>query len=134
MSDLLAFTGWVGEHPRDGSDVAHLLLYPATSFDPDSAAKVSALSVVLGMVDATADEPSVTADVWVDLASRVLHQPGMSTVFDAPAEWWAAATAHRLVVVSLTSRSLSAPGLREVDVLMETARRGEVWCAFAGVR
>ena len=134
MSDLLAGTGWIGEHPVDGSDVAHLLLYPATAFDPDTAVKVAALAVVWGMVDATAGEPVPTPDLWVDADARVLHQPGMTTAFDAPVDWWTAATAHGLVVVSLTSLPLSAPGLPEVDVLMETAGRAEVWCAFAEVR
>ena len=26
MSDLLAATGWIGEHPMTGADVAHLLV------------------------------------------------------------------------------------------------------------
>ena len=25
----LVMTGWIGEHPGDGSDVAHLVLHPA---------------------------------------------------------------------------------------------------------
>jgi len=40
MSDLLAVTGWIGERPVTGADIAHLLLYPATDLDPTSPTKV----------------------------------------------------------------------------------------------
>lgn len=44
MSDLLAATGWIGEHPQTGADVAHLLLYPATGIEQDTPAKIATLA------------------------------------------------------------------------------------------
>lgn len=133
MSDLLGGTCWIGEHPGDGSDVAHLLLHRTTTVELGAVVKLAALASMWGMTDATASEPSPASTLWVDTDARVLHQPGMTTDVDASGDWWAAAVAHRLVVVSLTSRPLSTPGLREVNELMGTAMPDELWCAFAHV-
>lgn len=57
----IAVTGWIGEHPRDGSDVAHLLIYPTGH---GAAAGMRAAAAMLGLVpaDTAGDPPTVHAD------------------------------------------------------------------------
>ena len=54
MSDLLAATGWIGEHPMTGADVAHR----ATMLDSGGAAEIAAIARAWGLVDVTCT-PSV---------------------------------------------------------------------------
>lgn len=73
MSDLLAATGWIGEHPVTGADVAHLLLYPATDTDPDSPAKIAAIAALVGAMDAYQQgQPPALSDVEIDLSGTLL--------------------------------------------------------------
>lgn len=134
MSDLLAATGWIGEHPADGTDVAHLLLYPATDFDTLSGPKIQVLASVFEMVDATVGAPGRSTTVSLDATTRLAHLPGLVLAVEASVEWWAAAQAHGMVVVTLTRRPLSAPSLTDVDQLLTgPIRREDLWSAFAPV-
>lgn len=132
MSDLLAATGWIGEHPADGTDVAHLLLYPATDFDALTGAKIKELASMYEMVDATVGEPGRSTTVSLDATIQLAHLAGLELPVEAPADWWVAAQAHGMAVVTLTSRPLSAPTLTDVELLLTgPLRREELWSAFA---
>lgn len=133
MSDLLAATGWIGEHPATGADVAHLLLYPATDLDPDTAVKVAAIAALVGAMDAhTMDEPP-PIDAEVDV--RGLLRFGGQIVplpEDAAGEWSAAALAQGFVVVSITSLPLSAPGTDQVEEMIRSG--APLWLGMARAR
>lgn len=134
MSDLLACTGWVGEHPRNGSDVAHILAYPATDFDPDLAPKIRALAAVWELHEAFTGIMEHSPVLRVDLDRGVLEVPGQEMVLPPLRdEWIAAARAQGFVVVSMTRLPLSAPTLPVIDALMASLRRGQMWLGFATI-
>jgi hypothetical protein len=93
---FIAMTGWVGEHPVDGGDVAHLLLYPTSS---DYSTDVRQLSEFLGLglasaqmveVDPSRCSASVAADGWVHLRA------GADEIAAIPTNaLWCAAAEHR---------------------------------------
>ena len=121
VSDLLAATGWIGEHPSTGEDVAHLLLHPATDLDPGSPAKIAALAAMVGAMDAHSLGFPPAMDAEVDTRG-VLRFGGQIVPLPADLDggWTAAASAQGFVVVSITSQPLAAPGLVEVDHLIES--------------
>lgn len=130
MSDLLALTGWIGEHPRTGADVAHLLAFPATGFDVHSHDKMAALAEVWGL--GGMDETPM-ADVSVTLDPARLHTSGGDWDIPAEPEWETAARDQRIVIVSLTSTPLAAPGIEDVEVVITEAIAGqeEWWSGIA---
>lgn len=132
MSDLLAATGWVGEHPRTGADVAHLLLYPATDLDTDTGGKIASLASLWGLTDATSTGME-TSELQVSLEPAVVVLPGQDAVPLPPlnAEWRAAARSQGFVVASLTSTPLAAPGVAEVEDLIAHLAPGRMWVGLA---
>lgn len=73
FEDPIALTGWIGEHPFDGDDVAHLLLYPTVE---GHEATLDQIGRDLGLGPATSlmvdtDEQQVSAklaaDGWIHL-------------------------------------------------------------------
>lgn len=92
MSDLLAATGWIGEHPVTGADVAHLLLYPATDTDPDSPAKIAAIAALVGAMDAYQQgQPPALSDVEIDLSGTLLVGGEVAPLPVLTGQWRAAA-------------------------------------------
>ena len=133
MSDLLAATGWIGEHPVTGADVAHLLLYPATDLDPDSPSKLTALALVVGAVPAGAAGALPVIDAEVDVRGLLRFGGQIVSLPDDPGgEWSAAAIAQGFVVVTITTEPLAAPGLAEVEALVESG--APLWLGMATAR
>ena len=131
MSDLLAFTGWIGEHPATGSDVAHLFGYPATAEDPDTATKLQITAQLWGLADASAGIMT-QADLTVHLGRQTLTVPGGWT--DLPAltpDWTQAAQRQGFVVVTLTTAALSSPTLTDIDHALADQTPGRLWTGFA---
>lgn len=99
----VALTGWISDHPADGSDVAHLLLYPTGT---GTAEGMELLAETLGLV--RSDGPRM-AQVPAEVASMRVVGAHASLVigddallaFPVRAGWRRAAEAHRLVVLSL---------------------------------
>lgn len=98
-------TGWIGEHPVDDGDVAHLLLYPAGH---GVAGKMRTLAEGLGLGAADAGVPLVEVDpdhahAWLDEDSHVHVQGPGGEVAVVPVQgaWWAAATTRRFLVLSI---------------------------------
>lgn len=60
----VAATGWIGEHPADHGDVAHLLLYP---LGHGIAAQMRAFATGIGFAPALAGPPVTTAVVHLTL-------------------------------------------------------------------
>lgn len=96
-------TGWVGEHPGDGGDVAHLLLYPQGH---GVTAHMRTLAAGLGL--GPADEPlrELRPDevhVWLDDDSRVHVQgPGGEVAArTVHGSWWSAATTRGYIILSV---------------------------------
>lgn len=129
MSDLLALTGWIGEHPRTGADVAHLLLYAATDLDPASSAKMGSLAVdILGMSRTQMNTTNATINPTIGrllLPGQELPLPGLWQ-----GEWATAATAQGFVIVSVTDQPLTAPTLATLDRFLATV---PMWSGFAPV-
>lgn len=123
----VALTGWIGDHPADGSDVAHLLLYPV---GPGTAEGMELLAETLGLV--RSDGPRMV-EVPPELAAVQVRGPWASLVIGGEslpaipvyAGWRRAAAAHRLVVLSLWLDPLDGVSLPELD--RYTARRDRVW-------
>lgn len=68
----LMLTGWIDEHPVDGFDVAHLLLYPRSStISAEMPLVVDALGLSAMSAGAMPDVPPSTARVTVD--ENVIH-------------------------------------------------------------
>lgn len=104
---LLQATGWIGDHPSDGSDVAHLLVQPAGHGAAD---KIRLLAGGLGcgpaldgtLVDVPPDLAYGTlADaregmsVWLSTpCAPVLHRP-------VPPDWQTAARAHGWIILTI---------------------------------
>lgn len=119
MSDLLAATGWIGEHPRTGADVAHLLIYPATDLDPQSAAKLAILADTLGLRSARTSGDPPLIEGGLDLDRGRLTAAGLDmAVPPLNDEWAAAVAAQGFAVVTLTSQPLAAPGLPEIEAMI----------------
>lgn len=135
MSDLLAATGWVGEHPRTGADVAHLLLYPATDLDTDTGGKIASLAALWALTDATSTGME-TSELRVSLDPAVVLLPGHAAVQLPPlnTDWLAAAKAQRFVVASLTNTPLAAPGVAEIEDLIAQLAPGRMWVGLAPTR
>lgn len=120
MSDLLALAGWIGEHPVDGSDVANLLVFPATDLDPQSAPKISLIAQLWGMAPALEARGLPFLDVTVDLRAEVVRAAGEAYPMPAvPPAWVAAAIRHGFVVLSLTTSPLSAPSMDDIEQLLD---------------
>lgn len=110
---LIAATGWIGEHPVDREDVAHLLVYPVA---PGIGAEMRAAALLLGLRGALAGPPvRVPPDVarltvaggWVRLAAAG------ATALERPVsrDWTVAAAGRGLVMVTLGEDAYSGqPG------------------------
>ncbi len=133
MSDLLAATGWIGEHPMTGADVAHLLVHRATMLDSGGAAEIAAIARAWGLVDVTGLVEMPQTGLTVDLARHVLIAPGIEARFDGRAGWDRAARRQGFVVVTVTSVPLSAPSLDDIDAVVTNPRPQSVWSGFAGL-
>lgn len=135
MSDLLAATGWIGEHPQTGADVAHLLLYPATGIEQDTAAKIATLARLVGAVDAfVATGRLARLDAEVDARRGILRvfQETVALPDGWLGEWAQIAEAAGFVVVTLTDAALPAGGVERIDALLESGAR--LWVGRARVR
>lgn len=135
MADLLAATGWIGEHPDTGADVAHLLLYPATDLDPGAPAKIQALADALGFIrlDAPARPPRTKLTVdWRHEQLQLGDEVLIERLPHLTPDWITSARIQRLAVISLTGAPLSAPGIAEVDALIEGSPEA-VWMGLARV-
>lgn len=131
-SDMLVATGWLNDHPSSGGDLAHLLLYPTTDFDPDTRQKVGVLATKWRMVPLAGPNMSYT-DVQVDLPTNQLvlfGQPLFNPMNNLTPEWKAAARRQGLVILTITGNTLSAPTL---DILEQTlqARPDHTYCGIA---
>jgi hypothetical protein len=126
-------TGWIGEHPADGSDVAHLLLYSA---GPGTAEGMELVADTLGLVRSdslrmvTVDPAVATVTTRQHPLMAYLEVGDQEVMFHAPAvavpqEWAVAAAAHGLVVLSLGVDPLSAVSIEALDAYTE--RRDRVW-------
>ena len=100
MSDLLAATGWIGEHPMTGADVAHR----ATMLDSGGAAEIAAIARAWGLVDVTGLVEMPQTGLTVDLARHVLIAPGIEARFDGRAGWDRAARRQGFVVVTAADK------------------------------
>jgi hypothetical protein len=127
-------TGWVGEHPADGSDVAHLLLYPGA---PGIMEGMELLAETLGLV--RSDSPQmVSVDPSAAMVTISQHPPvthlmvgDQEVTRPVSEEWVAAAAAHGLVVLSLGVDPLSAVSIEALDAYTE--RRDRVWVGLVPV-
>lgn len=136
MSDLLAATGWIGEHPATGADMAHLLLYPATDLDQGSSAKVARLADVLGLQALTVQAPPRMTRLTVDWRAGQITNHGRPVVPALPPltpPWVTAARVQEAVVITLTSTTLTAPDLAVIDAMIATADPSALWIGLAGV-
>lgn len=102
----LVATGWVGEHPEDGGDVAHLLLHPAGH---RSAEPMRRLAQALTLTQADTAAPITTVDYDVATAhvdhDSVLHLYGRggTELIERPVTgaWWSAAARRGYLVLSI---------------------------------
>lgn len=126
----LAITGWVGEHPGDGGDVAHLLVHPHGHGVAD---KMRALGVILGLaVDgAPAQVPPDTT--WIELDeppgwARIHHGDAAWIGRPVASDWLDVARARHMVVLSLAldagNVTAGAPLDRYID---SQVRRGRLY-------
>jgi len=99
----LMCTGWVGEHPQGGGDVAHLLLYPAGHGVAD---RMRTLATGLGL--GPGDQPLRHLDreevhAWLDDDSHVHVQGPGGEVAErpVPGAWRSAATTRGYLVLSI---------------------------------
>ena len=104
---IIRLTGWIGEHPATGADVAHLLLYPDGH---GAAAKMRRLAEALGLNRADAEMTKPAADLAhaslgdaPEGRSVWLHGHANYPFAHVPvnAEWESAATAQQLVVLTV---------------------------------
>lgn len=99
----LAITGWIGEQPEDGGDVAHLLVHPHGQGVAD---KMRALAAIFGLA-AGGPPPQVAPDTtWVGLDqppgwARIHHGDAAWIGRPVTADWLAVARARHMVVLSL---------------------------------
>lgn len=100
---VLMLTGWIGEHPGDGRDIAHLLLYPAGH---GVAAKMRALADMLRLAPALAGAPKLIppdvthvqlADGW----ARIHSGDSMIVERPVPGEMASVALARQQIVLTV---------------------------------
>jgi hypothetical protein len=127
VSDQLALTGWIGEHPRTRQDVAYLFLYPATGLDQDSPEKMRLLGHGLGLRPADAGQPPRVAGITVLIHDRTLELPGLRLPLPTSPEWITAARIQGWAVLTLTTQPLSAPDLSVIDEHIAQADPGVLW-------
>lgn len=133
MSDILALAVWIGEHPRTGADVAHVLLYPATDLDPEGPAKVTALALLVGAVDANRATEMPTLDAEVDVRGIFRYGGEIKPLPNDPAdEWSAAALAQGFVVVTITSQRPNPPTIAGIDSLIDSG--APMWTGLSKVQ
>lgn len=125
----VALAGWIGEHPIDGADVAHLLIHPLGHGVAD---KMRVLAGVLGLAaDAPPQVPPDTTWIGLDEPpgwARIHH--GQDAWIGRPAtpEWLTIARARHLVVLSLGLDGGSVRRERDIDRYVGTqARRGRLY-------
>lgn len=101
---LIAMTGWIGEHPGDGGDVAHLLVYPTGH---SAAASMRAAADMFGLRDAL-DPP--LAQPGPDVAALAIRDDGWVSLYahgqqvaerPVTAEWAEVARARGQVMLTL---------------------------------
>lgn len=101
---LLGVTGWIGEHPATGTDVAHLLVYP---FGNDVAARMRALADLLELAEPGAMWPTAAAVLTLDRDTAGDHAQirgaDRALLFERPVstEWAAVAAVCGRVVLTL---------------------------------
>lgn len=99
---LVSLTGWIGEHPQDGSDVAHLLLHP---LGDGQAQRMRQVAELFGLGPATTgllDVPPDTTLARVAATYVTLRYRDSDTIGrPVPAEWVKTALAQRFVIVTL---------------------------------
>lgn len=99
----VALTGWVGEHPLDGGDIAHLLLYPAGH---GIAREMRRLADLLGLAPALAGPPTEvppdTTRMTVEHGWARLHY-GDTAWLRRPVnpEWSDAALARHVIMLTV---------------------------------
>lgn len=138
MSDLLGMTGWVGQHPVTGDDVAHLLLYPATGLGETTDRIMALTAEEWGLADAMRATALPTTPLGIDLHRREIAIPDGGGSLPLPPlneEWIAAATGQCFVVLTVTSMPLSVPGIADIDQLLADVfgMSGRVWSGQARV-
>lgn len=122
---LVAMTGWIGEHPRDGSDIAHLLIHPLGDGQAARMRQVAELlglgPAVTGLVDVPPDTTLArVADTHVSLRYRDSDTIGRPV----PAEWVKTALAQRFVIVTVGLDGLAGvPGGSRLDKYLARANR-----------
>jgi hypothetical protein len=123
----VALTGWIGDHPADGSDVAHLLLYPV---GPGIAEGMEMLAETLSLVRSDGPRmvevlPEVASMRVVGAHASLVIGDEALLVFPVRAGWRRAAEAHRLVVLSLGLDPLDGVSMPALD--RYTAHCDRVW-------
>ncbi|HEY0638373.1 MAG TPA: DUF5949 family protein [Pseudonocardiaceae bacterium] len=122
----LGMTGWIGEHPGDGGDLAYLLLYPAGHGGRRVAEKMTAAAGLYGLrPGAPAPVPAEVADVTV--AEGWAHvRSGGTAVAGIPvtADWTAAATGRGQVAVAMGAGPYDGRPAALDDYLAGELRRG----------
>ncbi|SFQ27033.1 hypothetical protein [Amycolatopsis rubida] len=114
--DLLV-TGWIGEHPRDGSDVAHLLVVPRSWAISEG---MPLVADALGL--APLAEHSALARVPRETARVVLGSYGVRLLFGSSGvlshpgdgDWKGAAARHGFVIVTCGQDPFSG-GIDQLD-------------------
>lgn len=126
---LLNLTGWIGEHPATGADVANLLLHPLGG---GVAGKMRNLAGALGLgradVGAMTEVPPDTTwatlgdapegrSVWLHYGDTAwLHRP-------VTAEWETAATGQRMVLLIVGMDGLHVRGMPDVERYLRRPQR-----------
>jgi hypothetical protein len=117
----IALTGWIGEHPATGADVAHLLLFP---YADGVAAEMRIMAEALGLARGdTGTMPQVAPDTtWATIGgapegrSVWLHY-GDAAWMHIPIseEWERAATAERMVALTVGVDGVVIGSIADVD-------------------
>ena len=125
MSDLLAITGWIGEHPSTGGDVAHLLVYAATDYDTETPEMIETLAELLGAADVRGPRaalPILEAVVNLDQGTLDLGNGSLSLPEGWQDEWGAIASSTGMAILSLASQPLSHPTAEVVHELVASGQ------------
>lgn len=125
---LLVLTGWIGEAPTDGADVAHLLMHPLGHGVAD---KMRVLAGLLGLGPAT--ELAALTEVPAEVASVALVTDARDTwaqlhIGEAmvaerpvPPDWQAAARSRGWVILTVGQDPLET--VRDLDRYLTRSRR-----------
>ena len=138
----LAAVGWVESDPADGSDVAHLMLFPTPADEVSEYPGVLLESLALTLQMAPLQDGGRTPLTRLRFSWRssqlttfrpLLGLPQTPTVAAVSGAWLVIARAQRRLVVTFTTDSLSDPGRPGDHKRLIDRAAGTSWVGLAKV-